>query len=94
MHYFELRNIQHFVLYLLPAVLGVLIFAIGLARTHFRREDADVRMPQVPTTYVGGIEERNAPFPLVLVLIITLLTVSSQVIKTANLNPSESLRQE
>jgi hypothetical protein len=44
MHYFELRNIQHFVLYLLPAVLGVLIFAIGLARVHFRHEDDDARM--------------------------------------------------
>jgi hypothetical protein len=71
MHYFELRNIQHFILYLLPAVLGVIIFAIGLARVHFRREDDEERMRQVHTTYVGGIEERNAPFPLVLVLIIS-----------------------
>jgi hypothetical protein len=70
MHYFELRNIQHFVLYLLPAVLGVIIFAIGLARVHFRHEDDDARMNHVHTTYVGGIEERNAPFPLVLILII------------------------
>lgn len=70
MHYFELRNIQHFVLYLLPAVLGVLIFAIGLARIHFRHEDDDARMQHVHTTYAGGIEERNAPFPLVLILII------------------------
>jgi hypothetical protein len=27
-------------------------------------------MKTVHTTYVGGIEERNAPFPLVLILII------------------------
>ena len=32
--------------------------------------------------------------PLVLVLLITILTVSSQVIKTANVNPAESLRHE
>ena len=70
MHYFELRNIQHFILYLLPAMLGVLIFAIGLAATHFRRADDDVRMQKVHTTYPGGIEERNAPFPLVLILTI------------------------
>jgi RsiW-degrading membrane proteinase PrsW (M82 family) len=70
MHYFELRNIQHMVLYLLPAVLGVLIFAIGLARVHFRSDDDEKRMHEVHTTYVGGIEERNAPFPLVLILII------------------------
>ena len=70
MHYFELRDIQHFILYLLPAVLGVIIFAIGLARVHFRLEDEEERMRRIHTTYVGGIEERNAPFPLVLVLII------------------------
>ena len=70
MHYFELRNLQHFVLYLLPAVLGVLIFAIGLAATHFKHEDDEERMTKVHTTYVGGIEERDAPFPLVLILII------------------------
>lgn len=70
MHYFELRNIQHFVLYLFPALLGVIVFAIGLARVHFRHDDEDERMQHVHTTYPGGIEERNAPFPLVLVLVI------------------------
>lgn len=70
MHYFELRNIQHFVIYLFPAFLGVLIFAIGLAGSHFRHEDDEKRMQQVHNRYVGGIEERNAPFPLVLVLIV------------------------
>lgn len=70
MHFFELRNIQHFVIYLLPAFLGVIIFAIGLARTHFRHEDDDKRMQEVHSTYVGGIEERDAPFPLILVLVL------------------------
>lgn len=32
--------------------------------------------------------------PLVLVIMITILTVSSQVLKTANVNPAESLRHE
>jgi putative ABC transport system permease protein len=32
--------------------------------------------------------------PIMLVLVITVLTVSSQVIKTANVNPAESLRSE
>jgi putative ABC transport system permease protein len=32
--------------------------------------------------------------PLILVLVIAILTVSFQVVKTANVNPAESLRYE
>jgi putative ABC transport system permease protein len=32
--------------------------------------------------------------PLLLVMLTTVLTVSSQVLKTANVNPAESLRHE
>ena len=70
MHYFELRNFQHFMLYLLPTLLFIVIFAIGLAYTHFRDKDTEEKMTKVVHTYVGGIEERNAPFPLVLILIL------------------------
>ncbi len=70
MHYFELRNFQHFMLYLFPTLLFVVIFYIGLARMHFRTKQTDDAMHKIVHTYVGGIEERNAPFPLVLTLII------------------------
>ena len=70
MHYFELRNFQHFMLYLLPTLLFIVIFGIGLARMHFRHKDSDTDMQKIIHRYPGGFEERNAPFPLVLILII------------------------
>ena len=70
MHYFELRNFQHFILYLLPSLLFVVLFAIGLGYMHFRDKHSDEKMNKVVHTYVGGIEERNAPFPVILMLIL------------------------
>jgi len=70
MHYFELRNLQHFFLYLLPAVLGIIVLAVALSGTHFRSKNSDKRMQEVHTTYIDGIKEREAPFPLVLTLIL------------------------
>nr|VFK07944.1 MAG: cytochrome oxidase-cbb3 N-terminal domain-containing protein, FixP [Candidatus Kentron sp. H] len=70
MHYFELRNFQHVVLYLLPTLLFIVLFALGLGYTHFRDKRSDEKMNTIVHTYVGGIEERNAPFPVVLMLIL------------------------
>ncbi len=70
MHYFELRNFQHFMLYLFPTLLFVVLFGIGLSRMHFRQKDSDESMRKIVHSYPGGIEERNAPFPLILILTI------------------------
>ena len=70
MRYFELLNIEHFILYLLPAWIFILVFAVGLAFMVFRSKKADERMSKIIETFPGGIEGRNAPFPLVLVMII------------------------
>ena len=70
MRFFELLNIQHFVLYLFPAVAFCIVFAVGLAFTYFRGKDSDQREKQIIESFPGGIEGRNAPFPLVLILII------------------------
>mgnify|MGYP000408635233 CR=1 FL=1 len=67
---FLVETLDTFTAFFWRVILAVIIFAIGLARVHFRHRDDDARMRRVHTTYVGGIEERNAPFPLVLVLII------------------------
>ena len=84
MRYFELLNLEHFILYLLPAAAFILVFTIGLAFSHFKRKDSEQRRTQIIESYPGGIEGRNAPFPLVLYLIIagTVLWVLGYILFT------------
>jgi hypothetical protein len=70
MHFFGLRNFQHFVLYIFPSLAFVVLFAVGLAYIHIHRHDSEERKRRVIEEYPGGIQGRNAPFPLVLYLII------------------------
>lgn len=69
--YFELINFQHFMAYFFPAAVFLLLFAVGLAYSHFKSKDSEKRKEEITETYIGEIKERNAPFPLVLTLIIT-----------------------
>lgn len=71
MRYFELLNFQQFVLYLLPAWVFILVFAAGLAFSHFRTKESEKKLSKIIEKYPGGIEGRNAPFPLVLYMTIT-----------------------
>ena len=70
MRYFELLNLQHFVLYLLPALVSILIFAVGLGFYYFRRPDSAERERRIIEEFSGGIKGRNAPFPWIIILII------------------------
>ena len=57
-------------LYLLPSLLFIVLFAVGLGDSHFRGKHSDAKMRTIIHRYPGGFEERNAPFPLVLILIL------------------------
>lgn len=70
MRYFELVNFRHFVLYLFPALATIVIFAAGLGFYYLRRGDSAERENSIIEEYPGGIQGRNAPFPVVLILII------------------------
>ena len=70
MHYFELRNIQHFVAYFFSAFIFVLLFASGLAFSHFKTKRTEQDGDDVFYTFPGDIQDRRGPFPLVLILII------------------------
>jgi hypothetical protein len=70
MRYFEVLNIQHFWIYLLPTLAFILLFAAGLGYAHIRRKGSDDRLTQIIEEYPGGIQGRNAPFPLMLTLTI------------------------
>ena len=70
MRYFELLGIQHFVMYLLPTLAFVALFILGLGFYHFHRKDSAERETRIIEEFPGGIQGRNAPFPIVVSLII------------------------
>ena len=70
MRYFEILGIQHFFMYLAPALATIVLFIIGLGFYHFRRQEPDDRETKIIETYPGGIKGRNAPFPLIIYLIL------------------------
>ena len=70
MRFFDLLNIQHVVLYLFPALAFIVLFIAGLKFSVIKTKNSTKRQSQIIEKYPGGIEGRNAPFPLVLTLTI------------------------
>ena len=70
MRYFEVLGIQHFFMYLFPAIATIALFVIGLGFYHIHRKDSAEREARIIERYPGGIEGRNAPFPILAYLII------------------------
>ena len=70
MRHFNLLNFQHIMGYLFPALLFMLIFWVALAYSHLRREDAEEKKKKIIYRFPEEIEDRDAPFPLSMILII------------------------
>ena len=70
MRFFELLNFQHVILYVFPTIVFVIVFGLGLKYAHFKTARSQERMTGITGRYPEEIEERNAPFPVVLILII------------------------
>ena len=70
MRFFELLNLQDMVLYFFPAVLAILILGLALGYVHFRTARSEERMKRSYYVFPEDIEDRQAPFPLSLILVI------------------------
>lgn len=70
MRYFELLGIYHLIMYLFPALAFIALFIIGLGFYHFHRKNSEERMTRIIEEFPGGIKGRNAPFPLIVYLVI------------------------
>jgi len=70
MRFFHLLNFQHLMLYIFPTLVFMVVFGVGLTYQHFRGKDAEARKKQITYRFADGIEDRDAPFPLIMVLII------------------------
>lgn len=70
MRLFALSNFQDIILYLFPTLIFMILFGAGLAYTRFQRKDDRQREETVIYRFPEGIEDRNAPFPLMMMLTI------------------------
>lgn len=70
MRFFELLNFQHVVLYVFPGLVFVIVFGLALAFAHLRGPNDAEREKEIIYRFPDDIEDRNAPFPLVMGLII------------------------
>jgi hypothetical protein len=70
MRFYDLLNFQEVMGFLFPTLLFMVIFGTALAYKHLHSQDAEARKKKVYNHYAEGIEDRNAPFPLVMILLI------------------------
>jgi len=68
--FFHLMNLEYVALYIFPTLLFILVFALVLAYFPLRGPDDESRYRTVIYRYPEDIEDRNAPFPLAMTLII------------------------
>jgi hypothetical protein len=84
MRLFDLLNFQDVIAYVFPTLIFILIFGLALAYSHLESDDAEKRKQKIIYRYPGGIEDRDAPFPLAMTLIIagTLIWVFFYILLT------------
>ena len=70
MRFFPLLGFQHVLLFIFPTLIFVILFFLTLGQVHVSTKDEEEKKQRVAHTFSEGIEARNAPFPLVLLLII------------------------
>jgi uncharacterized membrane protein YidH (DUF202 family) len=70
MRFFELSNFQDIILYLIPTLIFMLVFWLALAYSHFYTKGWQERKKKIFYRYPEEIEDKNAPFPLVMTLIV------------------------
>ena len=70
MRFFTLLNFQHIILYVFPALVFIILFGFALAYSHFSGKSSEERKRKTLYHFPEGIEDRNAPFPIVLILTI------------------------
>ena len=68
MRFFTLLNFQHIILYVFPTLVFIVLLGLALGYSHFRGENSEERKKAILYLFPDGIEDRNAPFPIVLIL--------------------------
>ena len=70
MRLFVLLNFQHVMGFIFVGLLFMVVFGLALSYAHFHTEDMAKRMTHIVGRFREGIQDRNAPYPLAMVLIV------------------------
>lgn len=70
MRLYDLLNFQDVMGYLFPTLLFMVIFGTALAYAHLHSQDEEARKKNIYNQYAEGIEDRDAPFPLAMILLV------------------------
>jgi hypothetical protein len=70
MRFFPLEGFRDIILFLFPTLIFIILLYVGWSRAHFRTRDSEEREKRIYHSYPEGLQDRIAPFPLILVLII------------------------
>lgn len=70
MRFYALLSFQHVMGYIFVGLLFMVVFGVGLAFMHFNSANAQRRKTEIVGRFREDIQDRNAPFPLVMTLII------------------------
>ena len=69
MRFFDLLNFQHVMGLLFSTLIFMLIFGLALAYSHLNSDNAKERMKKIIYRFPEDIEDRDAPFPLAMMLV-------------------------
>jgi Na+/H+ antiporter NhaC len=75
MRFFPLLGFQHVLLFFFPTLIFIILFLLALGQIYVSSKDGEERKRRVAHTFLEGIEDRNAPFPLVLLLMIIFFLI-------------------
>jgi hypothetical protein len=67
---YSLLMFQHSMGWLIPTLIFIVVFGVGLAFRHLEGSDSEERKNTIVARYPEGLEGRNAPFPLIMVLLV------------------------
>lgn len=84
MRYFALLNWQHVLVYAFPTLIFMVVFYLALGYHHLHSERAEDRKNKITYVFPGRIGDREAPFPLAMILIIagTLVWMAAYIVGT------------
>jgi hypothetical protein len=70
MRFFHLVGFQDTMAWLFPTLIFIILFGLGLGYVHLHGKDDEARKKTIIARFVDDIEDRDAPFPLMMMLII------------------------